>query len=249
MYVRDHERASDSLDPQFDSLQLDLPLRGAFHEVMGEDSLSLEWRSAHSVLTEYLTVIGVSQPHGIARALLGEFGSLSDLLAGSFWRLRRTVGSRVARAIQASKAMMTLALSEPLANRPVVPSSSQLQDFLRLHIGHLRHERLLALYVDTGLHLLAIEKVGEGSISGAPIDVRKILFHGLRVGASGILLVHNHPSGDPRPSTTDLQVTRRLRQLIEQLDMFLLDHLVIARDQVASIEHFWREARYCGNAE
>jgi len=141
---------------------------------------------------------------------------------------------------------MTTALSEQLPDRPVVPRSAQMADFLRLQIGYLPHERLLALYVDERLHLLSIEKVWEGSLGAAPLDVRQIVLHGLRVGASGILLVHNHPSGNPQPSTADLQVTQRLRGIVEHLDMFLLDHLIIARDQVASIEHFWREARFAG---
>ena len=247
MKINDSESYSAASETYFDPIQFDLPLlpRGICQAEGG----SFEWRSPHKVLSEYLDAIGVGDSHAAARALLNEFGTLSDLLAGSWWRLRRAVGGRLASAIRASRALMRASMAEPLRDRPIVPRPAQLVDFLQAQLGYLQHERLMALYVDSRLHLLSIQTIADGSVSHAPVDFGRIFQFGLNVGASGFLLVHNHPSGIPRPSKADLAMTSRLRGIAEQLDLHLLDHLIIARGKVGSIEDYWREARWRGEVE
>ena len=249
MKLSDSESFSATPETFFDPIQFDLPLHPAgLFEAEGGDC-TIELRSPHKVLSEYLGAIGVADSNTAARALLNEFGTLSDLLAGSWWRLRRAVGARLASAIHASRALMRASLAEPLRDRPIVPRPAQLLEFLQAQLGFLQHERLMALYVDSRLHLLSIQKIADGSVGHAPVDFARIFYLGLNVGASGFLLVHNHPSGIPRPSKTDLATTSRLRGVAEQLDLHLLDHLIIARGKVASIEDFWREARWRGEVE
>lgn len=248
MKVSDSIFFSAEAETAFDPIQFDLPLHPAGALEAGDDC-SLEWRAPHTVLSEYLCAIGVADPNAAARSLLSEFGTLSDLLSGSRWRLRRAVGGRLASAIRASRALMHASLAEPLANRPIVPRPAQLLDFLQAQVGFLQHERLLALYVDNRLHLLSIQKIADGSVGCAPVDFARIIQLGLNVGASGFLLVHNHPSGIPRPSKADLSTTSRLREVAGQLDLHLLDHLIVARGRAASIEDYWREARWRGEVE
>lgn len=100
------------------------------------------------------------------------------------------------------------------------------------------HEWLLAFYLDAGLNLLAVETIGQGSASYCEVDKRRILIRGLQLGAAGFVLVHNHPSGTPRPSQADFEITKRLCRSGEELGCHLLDHFIVAGDELISVG-FW----------
>lgn len=100
------------------------------------------------------------------------------------------------------------------------------------------HEWLLAFYVDALLNLLSVETVAKGDVGGVAIDVGKILCRGRALRAEGFLLVHNHPSGDARPSKADIAVTVKLRRTSEEMDMPLLDHFIVAGGQMRSVGHW-----------
>ena len=209
-----------------------------------ESGNPVDWPSPNNVLADYLRSLGVSRPGRVTRALLNEFGTLPDLLFASRWRLRRVVGWRLASAIAATCQLMRSTLAEPLKNAPIVPRSQALANFLQAQIGSLHHERLLAIYVDDQSRLLRIRKIADGGLRDAQVDFRKIVSCGLSIAASGIILVHNHPSGIPEPSQADLAVTARLRNLVAELDLHLIDHLIVVRGQVLSIQDQWREAQW-----
>lgn len=97
------------------------------------------------------------------------------------------------------------------------------------------NEWLLALYVGDELNLLSVHTVGKGSVSGCEINFGNIYLHGRAHGASGFILVHNHPSGDSTPSPQDVRATNWLARISTELNMPLLDHLVVARDGIRSI--------------
>jgi hypothetical protein len=105
-------------------------------------------------------------------------------------------------------------------------------------LGQEAHEWLLALYVDAELQLLAVDTVARGDVGGVEIPKWKILERGHALKAAGFVLVHNHPSGDPRPSESDIKVTRNLSWVAADLNMPLLDHLIIAGDQMMSCSDF-----------
>lgn len=96
-------------------------------------------------------------------------------------------------------------------------------------------EWLLALYVDEALNLLSVHAVGKGDVGGCEINLGRIYLFGKAVGAAAYLLVHNHPSGDPTPSPTDVRATMRLARLSAELDMPLLDHFIVASGGVRLI--------------
>jgi len=103
-------------------------------------------------------------------------------------------------------------------------------------LGAEAREWLLALYVDESLNLLSVETVARGSVSGIQnISVAAIVCRCQSVNASGFILVHNHPSGDPRPSETDIRFTNVLRRLSQELNLPLLSHYVIAGDEMMAI--------------
>lgn len=99
-------------------------------------------------------------------------------------------------------------------------------------------EWLLALFVDDNLNLLAVDTVARGEISSCRVPFATILCRGHTLRATGFILVHNHPSGDSAPSNADIQLTRRLRRASEDLDMPLLDHFVVAGDDMVSVGLF-----------
>jgi DNA repair protein RadC len=99
-------------------------------------------------------------------------------------------------------------------------------------------EWLLALFVDDNLNLLAVDTIARGDLSSCPVPFARILCRGHALNATGFLLVHNHPSGDPTPSDTDLRLTRRLRHASEDLEMPLIDHLIVAGDEMISVGGF-----------
>jgi len=96
-------------------------------------------------------------------------------------------------------------------------------------------EWLCALYVDEGLNLLAVETLAIGEADQVHLNFGDIICRGRAHQAAGFILVHNHPSGDPNPSRSDMEATARLRQVSEELDVPLLDHFIVAGDQMKAV--------------
>jgi DNA repair protein RadC len=99
-------------------------------------------------------------------------------------------------------------------------------------LGEEAREWLLALYVDRNLNLLAVDTAARGTVSDCPVPFGRIYRHAVQLKAEGFILVHNHPSGDPRPSQSDLEATRRIRSLSRDLDMPLIEHLIVAKNDI-----------------
>lgn len=105
-------------------------------------------------------------------------------------------------------------------------------------LGQEAYERLLAFYVDPHLQLLAVDTIAHGDIGSCPVPFWKLIERGHALLAAGFILVHNHPSGNPNPSPTDIRTTVRLAHVARELDMPLLDHLIIAGDAMNSCGEF-----------
>jgi DNA repair protein RadC len=102
-------------------------------------------------------------------------------------------------------------------------------------LGEEAHEWLLALYVDAGLQLLAVDTVARGDVAGCDVPFWKLINRGHELKAAGFILVHNHPSGDPTPSHSDIRMTARLYHASRDLEMPLLAHLIIAGDEITQV--------------
>lgn len=194
-------------------------------------------RSAIQTLADYLSRAGAEQPRRLAGALLREFGTVGRVLSASSARLARVVGPNVAGMIRASRKLVQSSLSERIKSGPVLATSSDLIRYLQLQLGSLRHERVLALYVDEHLRLLRSARISDGSARSASADITRIIQIALDVGASGILVVHNHPSGNPDPSRSDLDWTRRLARVAADLELRLVDHIIVASRGYKSLLH------------
>lgn len=108
--------------------------------------------------------------------------------------------------------------------------------FVQMHLGHLVAERLSVVFVDGFCRLLRVQTIAEGGPDEVSLKAATVLRWALDAGASGFLLVHNHPSGDVRPSESDRSLTHLLEMLAAGLDMTMLGHLIVARGQISKIE-------------
>ena len=115
-----------------------------------------------------------------------------------------------------------------VAGRKVISTSRQLIDYLQADMSHLRVERFRVLFLTSQNELLADELVWEGTVGEAPAYPREIVKRALEVGATGLLLVHNHPSGNHQPSQGDVDATRRIATAAATMGMCLHDHLIVS---------------------
>lgn len=127
------------------------------------------------------------------------------------------------------RSAMLHALRREALQGPVLGDSNAVMDYLFAAMAHEPVEQLRVLYLNTRNRLLGDETVIEGSINIAPIYPREIVRRSLEVGATALILAHNHPSGDPRPSNEDVRVTRLVAKAGEALDIRLHDHVIVAR--------------------
>lgn len=168
---------------------------------------------------------------GWADRLVGEFGSLAGVLAAGSPAQRRVIGNeRNALAFLGTiRAAMLHALRAEALQGPVLGNSKAVIDYLFASMAHEPVEQLRVLYLNTKNRLLQEETVIEGSINVAPIYPREIMRRSLEIGATALILAHNHPSGDPKPSSDDVRVTRLVAGAAAALDIRLHDHVIVAR--------------------
>jgi DNA repair protein RadC len=127
------------------------------------------------------------------------------------------------------RGVMLHVLRAEALNGPILTNSQALIDYLFADMAHLPAERLRVLFLNSKNRLLRDEMVSEGSINEAPIYPREIMRRALEVGATALILAHNHPSGDPAPSEADIRTTRRVAEAAKPLEIRIHDHVILAR--------------------
>jgi DNA repair protein RadC len=173
----------------------------------------------------------------LAERLIGRFGSLRRVLDAPLPQLRAAAGGydRAVDAIFGARRLVEAALGEELVGAPVDGGDPAIHSYLRSRIGGAPEERLHAIFADAGRGYLADEPVVMGSASRIEARVRPLIERALTLGASGVLLAHNHPSGRCRPSVDDVSGTIRLAEIAEALELTLIDHLIVTRTRVFSM--------------
>jgi DNA repair protein RadC len=138
-----------------------------------------------------------------AETLIAEFGSLPAVLAAGARAPARRIGAEPARFLADVRMALLHCLRLPLAERPIISTSRQLLDYLQADMTNLINERFRVLFLTSQNELLADDLVWEGTVGEAPAYPREIVKRALEVGATGLILVHNHPSGNHEPSRGD----------------------------------------------
>ena len=164
-----------------------------------------------------------------SEALIAEFGSLPAALAVGTTDRARSVGGEAAGFLANIQTALLHCLRLPLAQRPVVSTSKQLLDYLQADMSNLINERFRVLFLTSQNELMADDLIWEGTVGEAPAYPREVVKRALEIGATGIILVHNHPSGNHQPSQGDVDATRRIAEAALIMGICLHDHIVISR--------------------
>lgn len=193
----------------------------------------------HEVI-EYLlmTAIPRRDTKPIARTLMKQFGTLAGVFNADPVALARHpgMGETSAAALRiVALAARRLARTQATA-QPMLSSWQALIDYLTIDMAHLTVERVRVLYLDTKNHLIRDEHVTDGSIDEAAIHPREVIRRALDLGATAIIIVHNHPSGSPEPSRADIQITNRIAEAGRLLGISVHDHVIIGREGHVSLK-------------
>jgi len=171
-----------------------------------------------------------------AKALLGRYLSLGAVLAAPTQALAQMVGSAAALDLKLVHEATRRVMEEKIARRCVVSSWSALLAYLKVTMQHNGREAFRVLYLDKKNQLVADEIMNNGTVDHAPVYPREVARRALELDASAVIFVHNHPSGDPTPSSADVDMTRQLVAALKPLRIDTHDHVVVGRDGVASFK-------------
>lgn len=208
-------------------------LRGRFEEA-GAEALA-----DYELLELFLfRVIPRRDTKPLAKALLARFGDLGGVLAAEPARISEVEGAgpAVAAELKVLHAMLLRVERGEAKRRPILSSWSQLLNYCRMSLQHETREQFRVLFLDRKNQLIADEAMGRGTIDHAPVYPREVIRRALELGAAALILVHNHPSGDPTPSAADLGITREIIAAAKTMEIAVHDHLVIGRHGAASFK-------------
>jgi DNA repair protein RadC len=176
----------------------------------------------------------------LSRQLLRSFGSLANLFAAEHEQFCQHHGLGSAKFVQlkACLEMSKRYLAEQLQHSDALTSSELTKQFLISELRHETREVFAVLFLNNQHQVLKFERLFYGTLDAATVHPRIVVEHALKHHAAALILAHNHPSGVAEASIADLQITERLRQALQLIDVRLLDHLIVAGHQCFSLaEH------------
>jgi DNA repair protein RadC len=182
-------------------------------------------------LIEYLLALAIPRKDTkpLAKKLIHEFGGIGGLLTADAEAIMRSggIGDGAAAALKIVQATALRMLRSEVVQQPILASWQALLDYLRVDMAHLTIERVRVLHLNAKNMLIRDEVMAEGSIDQAVIHVREVIRRAIDLGSAAIILVHNHPSGDPQPSRADISLTRDIADAGRKLGISVHDHVII----------------------
>ena len=175
-------------------------------------------------------------PRDISCDLLDQFGSLGAVFAADKGRLasQARLSSRSIARLKAVQLALERIVHQPIKENPIIGSWTSLTDFLKVTLRHKVTEHLLILYLDRKNRLIRDEVQQRGTVDHTPLYPREIVKRALELAASAIILVHNHPSGDPTPSKADIDMTKQVIRALDSVDITVHDHVIVGRNEFLS---------------
>ena len=190
-------------------------------------------------IVEYLLTLAIPRrdTKPLAKQLIDHFGSLAAVLTADGDSLRAVpgMGETSAAALKIVQVAARRLVSEPVRRQPILSSWQALLDYLRLDMAHLTRERVRILFLNAKNMLISDDVMSEGSVDQAAIYTRQVIKRALDLGAVSLILVHNHPSGNPQPSKQDIQITREIIEAGKRLGIGVHDHVIIGLDGHSSM--------------
>ncbi len=174
----------------------------------------------------------------IAKALLEKFGSLPEVLGAPESLLQEVpgIGKTVASDLKVITALTRRMLQSSIVDRPILASWSNVVEYCKAAMAYERREQFRILFLDKKNRLIADEVQQSGTVDHTPVYPREVVRRALELSATAIILVHNHPSGDPTPSRADVEMTHRIIEAAAPLDITVHDHIIIGRADHASLK-------------
>jgi DNA repair protein RadC len=198
----------------------------------GMDALH-EYESLELLLTYALPRRDVKPP---AKALLKAFGSLKGVVDAEVAELEQIpgIGGNAALLLKLVKELATLYLKQKAKEKKQVTCTTELLDFCRSALGGKKDEEFSVIYLDAQNQIIAFETIQRGIVNQAVVYPRQVLENALKKKASAIILAHNHPSGQVRPSDADIRLTRTIQDVARLLDIIVHDHIIIGENRFFS---------------
>jgi DNA repair protein RadC len=174
----------------------------------------------------------------IAKRLLDRFGSFSEIINAPADRLREVtgVGDAVILQLKVVRAGALRLMQRGILQRPLLASWDAVLDYCRAAMGFEAREQFRILFLDKKNRLIADELQQQGTVDHTPVYVREVVKRALELSACAIILVHNHPSGDPTPSRADIDMTKQIAVAAKPLGITIHDHIIVGRQGHASLK-------------
>jgi DNA repair protein RadC len=174
----------------------------------------------------------------LAKILCNRFGTFRRIIFASESEIYEIegLGRTTVCLLHLLREIFSRMLLERISESPIIASSTQVVDYYKNILGIVKKEQLRLMFLNNKNRLISEDILQVGTINHTSIYPREIMQKALEYGASAIIMVHNHPSGDPKPSRQDIIITRRLKDIAQKLDIELLDHLIIGKNSVSSLK-------------
>ena len=219
----------------------------AVHHTIGHrkrmrDKLLTKGAEALTELETLEMLLFAGHPRGdtkpLAKDLLRNFGTLAAILRAPKAKLveQKGLGDAAISAIKLVEAAGLHLLHSDVHKRPVLTSWGALQYYCVNRLAHEPIEYLLLLCLDNRNRLIAEETLSKGTVDQTPVYVREVINAALKHHAQAVILVHNHPSGEAKPSAADIQMTNEIKRALELVTITLHDHLIVAAKQCVSFK-------------
>lgn len=168
----------------------------------------------------------------LAKALIEKFGTFADAIAADPKALKEVpgVGETVIAALKTVEGAALRLSRQRLMDKPVLSHWQALLDYLHASMAYTGNEQFRILFLNKKNMLIADEVQQKGTVDHTPVYPREIIKRALELHATAIIMVHNHPSGDPTPSSADIDMTKEVRDAGEKMGIVLHDHVIVARD-------------------
>ncbi len=176
----------------------------------------------------------------LAKDLLKKFSSFAGVINAPQSELLEIngIGETTVAIFKIIRLSIVKTLKDKVQESSVISNWNELIDYCKLNIGNKKIEEFHVLYLDTKCHLIKDETHSIGTINTSSVYPREILKRVLEVGASSIIIVHNHPTGDPKPSTADINITKKIEESLKTIDVTLHDHVIVGRGNYLSLKAF-----------
>jgi DNA repair protein RadC len=174
----------------------------------------------------------------LAKELIAKFGSFAEVLAAAAQRLEEVKGIKEATAtdLKIVHAAASRLARGQVKKRPVLSSWSTVLDYCRTIMAFADKEQFRVLFLDKRNQVIADELQQTGTVDHTPVYPREVVKRALELSATAIILVHNHPSGDPTPSRADIQMTQSIVEIAKPLGISVHDHIIVGKEGHASLK-------------